>query len=89
MEGRPWLFDGNLVSLADFDGSTPLSQMEFERESFWIRMYNLPLACMGKDIGQKIGASMGTVEEVDISDDKVGRVGFAGPHLPRPEKTFG
>ncbi len=34
LEGRPWLFDGNLVSLADFDGTTPPSQMEFERASF-------------------------------------------------------
>jgi hypothetical protein len=72
LEGRPWLFDGNLVSLADFDGTTPPSQMEFERASFWLRMYNLPLACMSKEIGQKIGASVGVVEDVDVLDGEAG-----------------
>ena len=31
-----------------------------------MRMINLPLACMGREIGRKIGASMGVVEVVDI-----------------------
>jgi hypothetical protein len=34
LKGRSWLFDGNLVSLAEFDGITPPSQMKFEKESF-------------------------------------------------------
>jgi hypothetical protein len=29
-------------------------------------MYNLPLACMGRNTGQKIGATVGVVEEVDV-----------------------
>ncbi|XP_059436731.1 uncharacterized protein LOC132169771 [Corylus avellana] len=72
MEGRPWTFDGHLVSLLDFDGITPPSQLHFEKAAFWIRMYNLPLACMGKAIGQQIGASVGEVEEVDVDEDGVG-----------------
>jgi hypothetical protein len=35
MEGRPWLFDGNLVSLKDFDGLTPLADMNFDQASFF------------------------------------------------------
>jgi hypothetical protein len=46
--------------------------MTFDKEAFWIRMYNLPLACMGKDVGHKIGATVGQVDEVDILDDEVG-----------------
>lgn len=72
MEGRPWLFDGNLVSLAEFDGLTPPSAMNFDMASFWVRMYNLPLACMRKEVGQKIGESVGIVEEVDILDEEAG-----------------
>lgn len=68
MEGKPWLFDGNLVSLAEFDGLTPPSDMNFDMASFWVRMYNMPLDCKGKEVGQKIGALVGTVEEVDISE---------------------
>jgi len=72
LEGRPWLLDGNLISLADFDGITPPAQITFDKEAFCIRMYNLLLACMGKEVGQKIGASVGMVDEVDILDDEVG-----------------
>jgi hypothetical protein len=72
MEGRPWLFDGNLISLADFDGLTPPGAMRFDDEAFWVRMYNLPLACMSKETGQKLGASVGMVEEVDVDDDAPG-----------------
>jgi hypothetical protein len=53
LEGRSWLFDGNLVSLSEYDRLTPPSQMEFDKASFWMRMYILPLACMGKEIWYK------------------------------------
>jgi hypothetical protein len=72
LEGRPWLFDGFLVSIVDFDGTTPLSKMNFDKAAFWIRMYNLPLACMGKEIGHKIGSLVGHVEEVDVSEGEAG-----------------
>jgi hypothetical protein len=72
LAGRPWLFDGNLVSLAVFDGLTPLAKMNFDTEAFWVRMYNLPLECMGKETGQKIGASVGVVQEVDVEEDEPG-----------------
>jgi hypothetical protein len=72
MEGRPWLFDGNLVSLAEFDGLTSPGDMDFDKAAFWVRMYNLPLACMGRGVGFKMGASVGVVEEVDISDGEAG-----------------
>jgi hypothetical protein len=58
--------------LAEFDGLTPQADLNFERAVFWIRMYNLPLACMGKSIGEKIGSSVGLVEEVDVHEDAAG-----------------
>ncbi len=72
LEGRPWLFDGLLVSVVDFDGTTPPSKMIFDKAAFWIRMFNLPLACMGKEIGHKIGSSVGYVEEVDVTEGEAG-----------------
>lgn len=69
MEGRPRTFDGHLVSLVDFDGITPPAQLDFEKEAFWVRMYSLPLACMGKEIGKQIGASVGEVEEVEVDEE--------------------
>ena len=46
--------------------------LDFEKATFWVRMFHLPLACMGRDIGFKIGASVGVVEDVDVGDDGVG-----------------
>jgi hypothetical protein len=35
-------------------------------------MKNLPLTCMGRDVGFKIGSSVGKVEEVDTEKDDIG-----------------
>ena len=35
-------------------------------------MINLPLVCMGREVGRKIGATVGVVEEVDTDADGVG-----------------
>jgi hypothetical protein len=72
LEGRPWIFDGKLVVLEQFDGLTPPVAMQIEHASFWVRMYNLPLPCMSKETGKKIGSSVGVVEDVDILDDEPG-----------------
>jgi hypothetical protein len=49
----------------DFDGTKSPSQFTFDKAAFWVRMINLPLACMGREIGRKIGACVGVVEVVD------------------------
>ena len=72
MEDRPWTFDGDQVSLADFDGITPPSQLKFEKVAFWVQMFNdLHLASMSK-MGKRIRASVGMEEEVDVDEDGVG-----------------
>ena len=38
LEGRPWTFDGDLLSLVDFDGLTPIEDLEFSKAAFWVRM---------------------------------------------------
>jgi hypothetical protein len=72
LEGRPWVFEGNLFLVEDFDGHTSPAKFNFDRASFWVRMTNLPLACMGREVGLKLGASVGRVEEVDTDKDEVG-----------------
>lgn len=58
-EGRPWLFDKHLFVMKDFDGLTPPRNMKFETASFWVQIHNLPLACMNREVGYKIGSSVG------------------------------
>lgn len=72
LEGRPWIFEGVLFSVEDFDRSIAPTEVDFSKASFWIRMHKLPLACMGKEMGMHLGASVGEVEEVDTNEDGEG-----------------
>jgi hypothetical protein len=72
LEGRPWTFDGDLFSLVDYDGLTQMEELEFEKAAFWLRMYRLPLACMGREVGVQVGSTVGEVEDVYVLDDGVG-----------------
>lgn len=74
LEGRPWVFEGSLFSLGDFNGSIPPApaQMDFEKAPFWVRMFNLPLTCMSEAMGVHLGSMMGDVEEVETEVDGVG-----------------
>jgi hypothetical protein len=58
--------------LNDFDGSVPPSQMEFTHSPIWVQVHDMPLLCMNKVVGTKIGQSMGTLEDVDVAGDGVG-----------------
>ncbi|XP_059431534.1 uncharacterized protein LOC132165041 [Corylus avellana] len=72
LEGRPWVFEGNLFSVEEFDGLTSPTSIAFDHETFWVRMFHLPLAYMGQEVGFQIGSTMGTVEEVDTDEEGVG-----------------
>jgi hypothetical protein len=72
LEGRPWEFEGNLFSMEEFDGLTPPVDIKFEKAALWVYMLNLPLACMGKEVGSQIGSMMGKVEEVDMDEEGIG-----------------
>lgn len=37
-----------------------------------MHMNNLPLACMTRQIGIQIGATIGTIIEIDVCEDKIG-----------------
>lgn len=68
LEGRPWLFDSQIFVLQDFDGKTPPSRMSFSSSPCWIQIHDMPLLCMTKGVGSKIGKSIGVLEEVDVAD---------------------
>jgi hypothetical protein len=72
LEGRPWVFEKNLFAVEEFDGFSSPSEMVFDKAAFWVRIFNLPLVCMGMEIGKQIGASIGEVEMVETDDEGVG-----------------
>ena len=65
LKGRPWVFEGALFLVEDYDDRTTPTNINFDKASFWIRMFQLPLGCMGREVGRKIGATVGVVEAVD------------------------
>jgi hypothetical protein len=76
LERRPWVFERSLFLVEDFDGIKSLSQFIFEKATFSVRMKDLLLACMGRDIGHKIGASIRVVKAVDTDVRGMGRGEF-------------
>jgi hypothetical protein len=72
LHGRPWVFEGNLFSVEDFNGSIAPAKMEFDKAFFWVRMFHLPLGCMSEAMGVKLGSSVGQVEEVETDEDGIG-----------------
>ncbi|XP_059436773.1 uncharacterized protein LOC132169837 [Corylus avellana] len=72
LEGRPWVFEGNLFVVEEYDGLTSPANYIFDKASFWVRLFNLPLACMSLVVGQQIGSSLGQVEEVDVDEGGMG-----------------
>jgi hypothetical protein len=46
--------------------------MEFSHSPFWVQVHDMPLLCMNKAVGLRIGESMGEVEDVDVLGDGSG-----------------
>jgi hypothetical protein len=72
LEGRPWSYDRYALVLNDFDGNTPPSLMQFQHTPIWIQVHDLPLLCMNRGVGTKIGASLGEIVDVDMAGDGAG-----------------
>jgi hypothetical protein len=72
LKGRPWAFEGSLFLVEDFDGHSSITDLTFDKATFWVRMANLPLACMGHETGRILGSSVGVVEAVDTDGRGIG-----------------
>jgi hypothetical protein len=72
LEGRPWVFGGSLFVTEDYDGRAQPTDFLFDKAAFWVRMINLPLACMSEVVGRKIGETLGSVEVVDTKANGMG-----------------
>lgn len=46
--------------------------MKFDRASLWIQLHQLPLNGMHRIVGEMVGNSLGSVEEVEVDEDNVG-----------------
>ncbi|XP_042948082.1 uncharacterized protein LOC122280957 [Carya illinoinensis] len=72
VEGRPWFFDGQLFVINPFDGISPIHDLKFHTAPLWVQFHNLPMFGMNREVGVRLGSSIGEVQEVDVDDDNVG-----------------
>jgi hypothetical protein len=73
MEGRLWSFDRQIIILNELDCNVPPSQMLFAHSPFLVQVHDLPLVCMNKAVGRKVGESLGSFVDVDVVGDGMGR----------------
>ncbi|TXG57544.1 hypothetical protein EZV62_015373 [Acer yangbiense] len=66
LAGGPWTFDGALIVLEKPIGKGDVQDMSFSWAEFWVQIYQVPLLCMTKEIGQFLGSMVGVVKDVDV-----------------------
>ncbi len=53
-----------------FDGDLQPNAVKFTHAAFWIRIVNLPIKSMTKEVGEDIGQAVGTLLDVDVPDGR-------------------
>ena len=71
MEMRPWSYEKQLIILQDFEGEQTPKEVVLKWTPFWIQIHNLPLKSRTKETGYSIGATIGEVVEVDVTENRV------------------
>ena len=73
LQGEPWVCDRHLVVLQRYDGSAPVTDLSFERTTFWVQIHNLPFSLMTIDAAISLGETLGIVtkpkDEVEMKGD--------------------
>lgn len=69
LNNGPWLFDKNLLILEEPVANRRITELEFKKEAFWIRLINLPIGFRNKIVAEKIGNNLGNFLEVDCDKD--------------------
>uniref|UniRef100_A0A2N9FI47 CCHC-type domain-containing protein n=1 Tax=Fagus sylvatica TaxID=28930 RepID=A0A2N9FI47_FAGSY len=65
----PWTFDKKLILLARLEGDLQPSAVKFTHTIFWIKVVNLPIKCMTREVGEDIGMQVGKLLDVDVPNE--------------------
>uniref|UniRef100_A0A2N9FK76 Reverse transcriptase domain-containing protein n=1 Tax=Fagus sylvatica TaxID=28930 RepID=A0A2N9FK76_FAGSY len=79
----PWTFDKKLIQITRFESDMQPTAVKFTHSLFWIRIHNLPILSMVREVGEDVGNHIGRLVEVDLPDNGIvwgrcGRVGHSG-----------
>ena len=61
----PWSFDKYLILLKRFEDDQSFSKVVLDSCSFWVQIHDLPVRCITSAICEKIGNTLGLVEQVE------------------------
>ena len=68
----PWTFDKKLILVVRFEGDLQPNAVNFTHFTFWIRVYNLPIKSMIREVGEDISQDIGLFIEVDVPENGLG-----------------
>ena len=61
LNSEPWTFDKHLVVVQKYEKNTPLQDVGFNKTSFWVQVYDIPIRYMTKEVAEEICSSVGEV----------------------------
>ncbi|KAK9998382.1 hypothetical protein SO802_017985 [Lithocarpus litseifolius] len=64
----PWSYEKQLILIQEYVGELTPKEIEVKWAPFWVQIYNLPLNSRTRETGWAIGACLGSVLDVDVSD---------------------
>ncbi|KAI8005339.1 Uncharacterized protein LOK49_LG08G02355 [Camellia lanceoleosa] len=63
-----WMLDKHLLMLGEMDPNVQPSNIRLVSVQFWVHVCNLPLILMNKEVGQRVGNSIGKFIDMDFED---------------------
>ncbi|XP_040932053.1 uncharacterized protein [Gossypium hirsutum] len=64
----PWLFDKCLFSMVPFVKGKNIADYEFWLSPFWLRVYNIPIEFMDRQLALDVGNAIGALMAIDWKD---------------------
>ncbi|KAK9996341.1 hypothetical protein SO802_021027 [Lithocarpus litseifolius] len=61
----PWSFEKYLLVLHKLEAGEVVSQLNFNKASFWVQIHGLPTMSQTKEVGLRISESLGRVEKFE------------------------
>ncbi|KAK5802554.1 hypothetical protein PVK06_030156 [Gossypium arboreum] len=68
LNNMPWLFDKCLFSMAPFVKGKNIASYEFWLSPFWLRVYNIPIEVMDRQLALDVGNAIGELMAIDWKD---------------------
>ncbi|KAH7851261.1 hypothetical protein Vadar_009169 [Vaccinium darrowii] len=66
LNGKPWYFNNNFLVLERWNPNIQPHLYKFNLTPIWIRIWGLPIQCVSKEVGLKLGSRIGYADDVAI-----------------------